>query len=738
MIMGGRGAYEHLIDVWRRWLATRGLILSGANTAYDMLCMVSLVARIFGYDAAQEVLVEVFAKYRQSEVTDVLTRQKMLDLAAGRYRGYTDSRGFYHHHNYNLDDVTYRHTGRHLQKDTWEQSFGTLEEIPLADFPAGAVAYALDDGLATGQVTVEQEAIPLQVHENFPEHDPLKTQWERCRLAFWLKLMSAWGLRTNPKAVEKFAVEVRDEYFRLAEELAETWILPMTGCPVHQPSVYHRSGGRLSKCVCMPLVNREFTLERKKIVAYVQKLGKVESITKIGNLGESVFSLTADRLLALQEPALDLCVAWPRIRDALTGKREETPETHQRAREAFEFLERAGLASCEFHKSTKAATEQMIRVCAEQHREPKRGEPTDKMLDKGVVEGNICLDKDTCESTGDPILESYAELTHISKMMSSDVPALMGGVYWPIHSRFEELLATGRTSSSKPNVQNPPRLPGMRECIVPRDGCVFIDGDYKQLELFSLAQVCIWKLGWSKLADALLAGLDAHGVVGKTMAGVTYEHLMANIEKDAALKNFRDCGKVANFGIPGGLGPDTLVMYAKKSYGVTITRERAVEIKEAFFAAFPEMRDYFRYVNSLESYPGSGSYNVVDPYSGALRADATFCAASNDGFQRMGANVAMRAGWYIAEACYINKSDPLFGCRPVNFVHDQWLIEALRARAAEAAKSLAYHMNRAAKEVLPDCPTTASVLLSTVWSKKAKKIEIGGELIPWEPEEIAA
>lgn len=722
-LMGGLGAYPAMIDVWRGWLRTRGLIMSGANTAYDQLCMVTLVARIYGYDAAQEALVEVFAKYRHSEVTDVLTRAKMLDLASGRYRGYLDSRGKWHHHGYALDDVTYRYTGTKLEKGQWELSFGQLEETPLSHFPPGGVAYALQDGLSTSQVTVEQETPLLAIVEMFPGHDPLKDQWNQVRAAFWLKLMSTWGLRTNPNAVHRFAKEVREEYYRLADELADTWITPLLGCSAHQPRA---CTPRSDRCTCMPLVNREFTLERKKIVEYVRSIGKISDITVQGALGESKFSLTRERMLSMGDGVASLCVAWPKIKDGCLQK-------DPRSLEAFGFLKQHGIANVEYHKSTKAATEQMLQVCADQGREPKRTEATDSNPD-----GNISLDKEACEATGDPILQAYVELSSLSKMMSNDVPALLGGVYWPIHTRFEEYLATNRTSSSNPNVQNPPRLPGMRECIVPRDGCLFIDGDYKQLELFSLAQLCLWKLGWSKLAEALKANLDAHGVVGATMAGCSYEHLMANLETDATLKNFRDCGKVANFGIPGGLGVDTLIVYAAKSYGVHITRQRAQEIKDAFFAAFPEMREYFKYVGALESYPGSGSYNVIDPWSGRLRADATFCAASNDGFQGLGANVAKRAGWYIAEACYINKEDPLFGCRPVNFVHDQWLIEALRERAAAAAKSLAYHMNRAALEILPDCPTTASVLLSSVWSKKAKRIEVNGELIPWEPEEKAA
>lgn len=742
MIMGGRDDYPSMIDTWVRWLLS-GILMSGANTAYDMLCMVSLVARIYGYDAAQEVLVLVFQKYARNEVTDVLTRQKMLDLAAGRYRGYTDARGIYHHYGYGLDDVTRRHTGRTLEKGKWEGLFGSLEEVPLRDFPSGAVAYALEDGLATSQVTVEQETPSLAVTENFPGRDPLVDQWNQVRAAFWLKLMSTWGVRTNPQAVHRFAKEVREEYYKLADELADTWILPASGCPVHDAQTYWRGGGRGKACTCLPLVNREYKLERKKIVEYVQKLGRAELITKQGKLGESVFSLTRETLAQVNNPATDLCMAWPKIKGILQGTEAATPHEIQRARDAFAFLQNAGIADVEFHKSTKAATEQMIRVCRAMNREPKRGEPTEKMIEKGQLEGNISLDKEACESTGDPILNDYVELSSLSKTMSTDIPALLGGTYWPIHTRFEEFLATNRTSSSSPNLQNPPRLPGMRECIVPREGCVFIDGDYKQLELFSLGQVCLWVLGWSRLAELLNAGLDAHNQVGATMAGCTYEHLTEHL-KDPVMKNFRDCGKVANFGIPGGLGPDTLVVYAKKSYGVTITREKAVEIKEAFFAAFPEMRDYFRYVNSLETYPGSGSYNVIDPWSGRLRADATFCSAANDGFQGTGANVAKRAGWYIAYACYVDRNDPLFGCRPILFIHDEWLIEARREIASEAAKSLEFHMNRASREILTQCPTRADVKLSTVFSKKSERIEVQdpntGEmiLVPWEPEQKEA
>lgn len=700
-ILGGRGSYHQLLDVFVSWLRTEGLVLFGANVAYDMLCMVSLAGRVYGYDAALALLVEVFAKYRRGEVSDILTNQKMIDLAAGCYRGYADEKGKWHRYGYALDDITLRHTGRRLNKGEWELRFGELEDVDLALWPQGATSYALDDGLATGQCTVEQRRYPPAVARNFPGHDPLLDQYTQARAGFWLKLCSTWGIRTNADAVEKFGREVEVEYDRLANELADD-VLTL------------RDGSKQA------LVYREYKLDRQAVVKRARELGKLPLLLKHGKQGETVVSLEADRLIACGDPLLALSAVWRRIREGIEQRRGA------KELEAFELLRANGLASCTFHRSTKAAADRMIQVCIAQNRDVKLTE-----------KDGIALDKEVCDASGDPLLQSYAELSSLAKTVSNDLPALRSGTYYPIHTRFEEYLDTNRTSSSNPNIQNVRRLPGIRECFRARPGCVLVDADYKMLELYCLAQVCLWKLGWSELARTLKAGQDPHLKVGSTMLGLTYEEAKRRYDAgDGEVSNARDCGKVADFGIPGGLGPETLSTYAAKSYGVKITVDRAREIRDWFYATFPEVRDYMRtYVASLETYPDSKKYNIVDPYSGRLRADATFCAACNDGFQGLGANVAKLAGWYIAEACYVTPADALFGCRPVNFVHDQWLVEAPEERAEAAARSLTFHMDRAAAQVLPDCPTRASVLLSRVWSKKAKKVVVDGHLLPWEYEE---
>jgi len=107
-------------------------------------------------------------------------------------------------------------------------------------------------------------------------------------------------------------------------------------------------------------------------------------------------------------------------------------------------------------RDTKAAKARMLEACAALRIEPRRTKKDD-----------VCLDSDACKSVGDPLLEAYAELSSFKKVLSSDVEALRLGVVHPIHTHFD-LAETGRTTSARPNIQNPRRLAGVRECYVPR------------------------------------------------------------------------------------------------------------------------------------------------------------------------------------------------------------------------------------------------------------------------------
>jgi len=112
-------------------------------------------------------------------------------------------------------------------------------------------------------------------------------------------------------------------------------------------------------------------------------------------------------------------------------------------------------------RDTKAAKERIEKAYAE------IGMPVRKTKGSDKNPPQICLDSEACASSGDPLLESYSEFSSMSKVLSNDVEMLRTGTVTPIHTRWG-MAETGRTTSSKPNCQNPRRLPGVREAFVPR------------------------------------------------------------------------------------------------------------------------------------------------------------------------------------------------------------------------------------------------------------------------------
>jgi DNA polymerase I-like protein with 3'-5' exonuclease and polymerase domains len=332
----------------------------------------------------------------------------------------------------------------------------------------------------------------------------------------------------------------------------------------------------------------------------------------------------------------------------------------------------------------------------------------------------------------------YASYTSLKNVITKDLKDLRKGRRLPIHSSFRSLVATGRTSSSGPNIQNVRRLPGIRECFVPRSGKVFLDADYDGLELRTLAQVCLNLLGKSRLAEVLNSGIDPHLVIAAQILKIPYgQAVELRKKKDQKLDDARQTGKVANFGISGGLGAESLVVFAKKNYGVIMTEEDAKELKALWLKAFPEMVQYFEMINrhSREDRE-EGLVNVEHCYTKRLRGAVKYTVACNSYFQGLGADATKYAGFLIARECYAVPSSPLYGCRIVNYVHDQFLLECDEDRAHDAAQRLREVMIEGVKGFVPDVPAKVSELIvARCWSKEAKPVfDENNRLIPWDKE----
>jgi hypothetical protein len=163
-----------------------------------------------------------------------------------------------------------------------------------------------------------------------------------------------------------------------------------------------------------------------------------------------------------------------------------------------------------------------------------------------------------------------------------------------VHPEYRALVRTGRTSCSKPNMQQMPREPWFRSLFVARPGHKLVIVDYAAIELRTLAAVCLDRYGKSVLADTIKAGRDPHAYTAAMVQGLSYEDFLARKRGDpAGFKRARQAAKAINFGVPGGLGAPKLAAYAKANYGVEMSLAEASTLRDKLVTVvYPELQTY--------------------------------------------------------------------------------------------------------------------------------------------------
>jgi hypothetical protein len=346
----------------------------------------------------------------------------------------------------------------------------------------------------------------------------------------------------------------------------------------------------------------------------------------------------------------------------------------------------------------------------------------------------------------DEPLYAYSQLVSIQKLQGTYLPVLYAGIHKPINAGFETILETGRSSWFNPNITNLPRGGGktllqrlqarVREAFIPPPGYLLCSVDYDTIELRTLAQVCLWLLGRSKLADALNGGTDPHLMLAaEQFLHVTYEEALKR-KRDKDVVEKRTLSKVLNFGLPGGMGAEAFRDFAKDSYDVVLSSEEAKALKAKWLAQWPEMSEYFRIIGGMiKDYDDRGVQvgDVEQFVSGRIRGRARYTAMANSLFQGLAADGAKAAMYALAKACYLREG-ALFGSRSVAFIHDEVIMLHPEATASDRAKLQAEIMCAEMQEVVPDVNITASPALMRRWYKSADAVyDKDNNLIPWEP-----
>ena len=147
--------------------------------------------------------------------------------------------------------------------------------------------------------------------------------------------------------------------------------------------------------------------------------------------------------------------------------------------------------------------------------------------------------------------------------MRTDLPEFIGED-GRIHSTFNQTItATGRISSTEPNLQNIPirmelgRL--IRKVFIPEDGFVFVDADYSQIELRVLAHLS----GDENLIEAYKEAQDIHRMTASQVFHVPFEEVTDLQRRNAKAVNFGIVYGISSFGLSQDLS-----IYKKRSSGI--------------------------------------------------------------------------------------------------------------------------------------------------------------------------
>lgn len=292
-----------------------------------------------------------------------------------------------------------------------------------------------------------------------------------------------------------------------------------------------------------------------------------------------------------------------------------------------------------------------------------------------------------------PIVDKILYYRQIAKLKSTYADGLLAVINEDdgrIYSTFNQTItATGRISSTEPNLQNiPVRLElgrQFRKVFIPKDGYVFVDADYSQIELRVLAHIADDKT----LINAFKEGQDIHRLTASQVFNVDFDKVTSKQRSDA---------KAVNFGIIYGMGAFSL------SKDLGITKKMAEDYIKGYFAKYPNIK---KYMDSTVKEAAKNGY--VSTIFGRRRPVPEI-NSGNFNRRAFGERVAMNmpiqgSAADIIKIAMINVDKELknrnMKSRLILQVHDELLIEAAEDEAEQVGLLLKEEMENAVKLNVP-------------------------------------
>ena len=694
---------------WFQWvLDGRCMIL--ANAPYDMTVMIVHAAKL-----GINLIPDIFKAYREQRVFDVLLAEQLHALAEGHMGVMPQDRMPTY---YSLEDVTYMVLGRKDAKanDAWRKDYRMLDGIPMSQWPEQALTYPVDDVRNTYDVCMAQLGRNRNIHDL---HNQQYTD-------FCLRLGAMWGLTVDPHAMDSlFSKTVEDRAERQVALLAKGWLR-------------ERKVKGVTKITCNQAV------VKRRLAEAFGVTGHCSTCTGTAKVPGETKHVDCDGVG---------CVG---CKDGKVPKLKKHKECKGKGcDECYQGKIPASFKGCPGCSATGLDLSSAPYPITDT--------------------GGVSIGRDALNESGDEELLEFAAYDETAKVLSTYLPwletGLKDGQVIPLVLNPRVLKETGRIGYGG-SVHQLPRDLGVRECIRSRPGHTLITCDWEGAELVTHAQNCYDIVGWSKMGDALNAGIKVHDQLGAKIGGVPYADMLAYRKTDKRLGNLRQAAKPCNFGFPGLMGAPTMVIQQRKQgpdtddpmvpgrkykglrfcllaggetvcghtkvtkWGkrqITPTCVRCIEvaddIRKTWLATWSENVLYFEHVKRVHA---TGS--MVQPFTGRIRSGMTTCATANGPFQGL-AGDAMKLAWQrMSYEAYCVPSSDLYGTHPILPVHDEAIVESRDEQAPAAAARVSVIMVESLSEM---CPRLAGIIaadaaLMKVWTKGAEPCyNDQGILIPW-------
>ena len=303
-----------------------------------------------------------------------------------------------------------------------------------------------------------------------------------------------------------------------------------------------------------------------------------------------------------------------------------------------------------------------------------------------------------------PVIESILEYRRVMKLNSTYVDGLIPCINpetGRIHSSFHQTItATGRISSTEPNLQNIPTREelgkNIRKAFVPEEGYVYIDADYSQIELRVLAHISEDET----MIQAFLHGEDIHKQAASKVLGIPIKEVTKEQRSSAKAVNFgivygiSDYGLSEQLGIPVKEAKKYIEQYLEKYTGIQKFMENIVEVaKEKGYVE--TMFHRRRYIPELKS------NNYMVRQFGAR-------AAMNTPIQGTAADIMKLAMIHVYQELKEKKMD----AKLILQVHDELMIECRESQKEEVKEILKKSMENV---ILLKVPLEADLSEANSW-----------------------